>query len=80
MFFFFDCQSPSKIKISKVIFKNIRGTSATQEGVTLICSRGVPCETVVLSDIDLTFNGSIATAKCVNVKPKIKRKAPTCAI
>ncbi|XP_061348316.1 polygalacturonase-like [Gastrolobium bilobum] len=72
-------QSPSKVKISKVNFKNIRGTSATKEGVALVCSSGVPCETVELSDIDLSFNGTIATAKCANVKPKIQRKAPTCA-
>ncbi|XP_004514023.1 polygalacturonase-like [Cicer arietinum] len=72
-------QSPSKIKIKKVIFKNIRGTSATQEGVSLIRSRGVPCEAVVLSDINLSFNGSKVTAKCANVKPTI-RKAPLCAI
>ncbi|XP_027368432.1 polygalacturonase-like [Abrus precatorius] len=71
-------QSPSKIKINKVTFKNIRGTSATENGVILVCSSGVPCETVELSDIDLRFNGTIVTAKCVNVKPNIGRNAPTC--
>lgn len=45
-------QSPLKIKISKVTFKDITGTSATQNGVVLICSSGVPCEEVVLSNID----------------------------
>ncbi|XP_050909231.1 polygalacturonase [Lathyrus oleraceus] len=71
-------KSPSKIKIRKVIFKNIRGTSATQEGVTLVCSPGVPCESVVLNNIDLSFNESKVTAKCSNVKPKIQRKSPIC--
>uniref|UniRef100_A0A0R0L061 Polygalacturonase n=1 Tax=Glycine max TaxID=3847 RepID=A0A0R0L061_SOYBN len=72
--------SPSKIKISKVTFKNIRGTSATQERITLICSSGVPCETVELSDINLRFNDIIlATAKCANVKPNFEGKAPICA-
>ncbi|XP_058748339.1 polygalacturonase-like [Vicia villosa] len=71
-------KSPSKIKIRKVLFKNIRGTSATQEGVTMICSQGVPCERVVLNDVDLHFNGSKVSAKCSNVKPKIRRKAPIC--
>ncbi|XP_020236796.1 polygalacturonase [Cajanus cajan] len=71
-------QSPSKIKISKVSFKNIRGTSATQEGVALICSSDVPCETVELGDIDLRFNGITAIAKCKNVKPIMGRNAPTC--
>ncbi|KAK2376427.1 Pectin lyase superfamily protein [Trifolium repens] len=72
--------SPSKIKIRKVLFKNIRGTSATQEGVALVCSHGVPCEAIVLSDIDLSFNGSKATAKCANVKPTIRRNAPICMV
>ncbi|XP_015931649.1 polygalacturonase-like [Arachis duranensis] len=71
-------QSPSKIKISNVTFKNIRGTSGTQEGVSLICSSGVPCEGVVLSDVDLTFNGSPATAVCRNAKPMIQGKSPQC--
>ncbi|XP_045831105.1 polygalacturonase-like [Trifolium pratense] len=73
-------KSPSQIKIRKVLFKNIRGTSATQEGVALVCSRGVPCEAIVLSDIDLSFNGSKAIAKCANVKPTIRRKAPICMV
>ncbi|WJX63581.1 galacturonan 1,4-alpha-galacturonidase [Trifolium repens] len=72
--------SPSKIKIRKVLFKNIRGTSATQEGVALVCSHGVPCEAIVLSDIDLSFNGYKATAKCANVKPTIRRNAPICMV
>ncbi|KAI5441338.1 hypothetical protein KIW84_010704 [Lathyrus oleraceus] len=37
-------KNPSQIKISKVTFKNIKGTSGTIEGVTIICSSGVPCE------------------------------------
>ncbi|XP_057439668.1 polygalacturonase-like [Lotus japonicus] len=72
-------QSPSKIKISKVSFKNIKGTSATPEGVVLVCSSGVPCDSVELNEVDLTFNGAPATAKCANVKPTIIGKAPTCA-
>ena len=71
-------QTPSKIKISKVSFKNIHGTSKTPEGVILVCSRGVPCEGVELNNIDLTFNGAPAKAKCSNVKPIVIGKAPAC--
>lgn len=60
-------------------FKNIKGTSATPEGVILICSSGVPCEGVELSDIALKFNGADAKAKCANVKPIIQGTAPACA-
>ncbi|XP_027356430.1 polygalacturonase-like [Abrus precatorius] len=72
-------KNPSKIKISKIYFKNIKGTSATQEGLTLICSSGVPCEGIEVTDVALTFNGAEATAKCANAKPIITGKAPTCA-
>nr|ABN05818.1 Virulence factor, pectin lyase fold [Medicago truncatula] len=59
----------SKIKISKVTFKNIMGIFATQNCVVLIRSNGVPYEEVVLSNIDLTFNGVTVNATCANVKP-----------
>ncbi|RDX84912.1 hypothetical protein CR513_33962 [Mucuna pruriens] len=72
-------KNPSKVKISKVSFKNIKGTSKTQEGVILICSGGVPCDGVQITDVDLTFNGAPITAKCANVKPIITGKAPKCA-
>ncbi|WJX67528.1 galacturonan 1,4-alpha-galacturonidase [Trifolium repens] len=70
---------PSKIKITKVSFKNIQGTSGTAEGVTFICSSGVPCDGVELNNVDLTFNGTAAVAKCVNVKPIVTGKAPACS-
>nr|POF10832.1 polygalacturonase [Quercus suber] len=41
-------QSPSKVKISNVSFKKIRGISSTKEAVNLICSKRVPCQQVVL--------------------------------
>ncbi|MED6194099.1 hypothetical protein PIB30_025346 [Stylosanthes scabra] len=72
-------QNPSKIQISKVSFKNIKGTSGTPDGVVLTCSSGVPCEGVELGNIDLTFNGAKATAKCSNVKPTLTGTAPACA-
>ncbi|XP_027925383.1 polygalacturonase-like [Vigna unguiculata] len=68
-------ENPSKIKISQVSFKNITGTSGTKEGIVLLCSSGVPCEDVVLTDIDLKFNGTVASAVLSNVKPIIQGKS-----
>ncbi|XP_019176432.1 PREDICTED: polygalacturonase-like [Ipomoea nil] len=66
-------QKPSKVKISKVSYKDIKGTSATKETVILACSSGVPCEDVEIGEIDLTFKGGAKTI-CSNVKPKLTGK------
>lgn len=65
----FSQQVPSKIKISNVSFKNIHGTTSTAEAVKLVCSKGVPCENVQLTNINLKFSGGLATSLCQNVKP-----------
>ncbi|KAJ4839196.1 hypothetical protein Tsubulata_023145 [Turnera subulata] len=44
-------QSQSQVKISDVHFKNIKGTSASNVAVTLLCSSTAPCEGVELLDI-----------------------------
>uniref|UniRef100_A0A2C9V9A4 Exopolygalacturonase-like n=1 Tax=Manihot esculenta TaxID=3983 RepID=A0A2C9V9A4_MANES len=71
-------KQPSKVKISDVSFKNIKGTSATALTVQLICSSGVPCEKVELANIDLTYSGpeGPAKSKCIDVKPTIVGKIP----
>ncbi|XP_050289832.1 exopolygalacturonase-like [Quercus robur] len=75
-------QSPSKVKISNVSFKKIRGTSSTKEAVNLIFSKSVPCQQVVLSEIDLAYKGGggSATSTCTNVQPAIsgKQNPPAC--
>ncbi|CBI22052.3 unnamed protein product, partial [Vitis vinifera] len=66
-------KSPSRIKISNVSFRNIRGTTSTQVAVKLICSQGVPCHDVELGDINLEYNGNEgpAMSQCKNIKPNL---------
>ncbi|KAK4595038.1 hypothetical protein RGQ29_018687 [Quercus rubra] len=74
-------ESPSKVKISNVSFKNITGTSSTLEAVKLVCSKSVPCQQVVVADIDLAYKGSgSTTSTCVNVQPAVsgKQNPPIC--
>ena len=81
LFVLFCFQSPSKVKISNVSFKDIRGTSSTQEAVKFTCSKSVPCQQVVVTNIDLTYKeGGSTTSNCVNVQPTAsgKQNPPAC--
>lgn len=68
-------QSPSRVKISDVKFRNIRGVSQSKVAVNLLCSKLIPCKGVELGDIHLTYGGTAgdggdgggATASCANV-------------
>ena len=66
-------QSPSRVKLSNASFRNIKGTTSTQVAIKLICSQGVPCQQVELSNIDLKYNGEEgpAISQCKNVKPTL---------
>ncbi|XP_023754438.1 exopolygalacturonase [Lactuca sativa] len=64
----------SRVKISNVSFRRIRGTSTTKVALKLACSAGLPCENIELADINLTYQGpggGPATSKCDNVKPNV---------
>ncbi|XP_022929814.1 exopolygalacturonase-like [Cucurbita moschata] len=69
-------QIPSKIKISTVSFKNIRGSSATPLAIKLICSHHLLYDDVKVSNLDLTYNGIKGSicSQCSNVKPIISGK------
>ncbi|RWR94200.1 Glycoside hydrolase [Cinnamomum micranthum f. kanehirae] len=67
-----DCadKPPSKVKLSNIVYKNIRGTSFTKLAVNVMCSEDYPCEDVHMSDIDLAYqNPEMTTASmCSNIK------------
>ncbi|KAG6575807.1 Exopolygalacturonase, partial [Cucurbita argyrosperma subsp. sororia] len=77
---------PSKVKISDVSYKNIRGTTISVVPVSLQCSSAVPCDGITLEDIDLAFIGSdrkkaLVGNSCLNAKFKAtgKQNPPACA-
>ncbi|KAL5698709.1 galacturonan 1,4-alpha-galacturonidase [Ranunculus cassubicifolius] len=63
---------PSRVKLSDIFFKNIRGTSSSPVAVTLECSEGSPCQNVNLEDVhlDLSDGGTSAKSTCQNVRAK----------
>ncbi|XP_010270548.1 PREDICTED: exopolygalacturonase-like [Nelumbo nucifera] len=61
----------SRVKLSDVHFKHIRGTSSTLVAVNLACSKDVPCENVTIEDIhlDLATGGHTTRSICKYVTP-----------
>ncbi|KAL2470111.1 Pectin lyase-like superfamily protein [Abeliophyllum distichum] len=58
----------SGIKIEKVRYENIRGTSATQVGMIFDCSPSNPCSGITLQDVQLTYmNTTKALSFCNNI-------------
>ncbi|KAB5537354.1 hypothetical protein DKX38_014887 [Salix brachista] len=63
--------SPSRVKISDVRYINIRGTSTSEVGVDLQCSKAVPCENLYFSNINLKYSGQRKlpfSSTCTNAK------------
>ncbi|XP_021306188.1 exopolygalacturonase-like [Sorghum bicolor] len=59
----------SGVTLQDIQFKNIKGTTTTPVAVTLRC--GVPCQGLVLQDVDLKYKGEGGTsAKCENATAK----------
>ncbi|KAG4949701.1 hypothetical protein JHK86_042940 [Glycine max] len=57
----------SGVKISKVSYEHIRGTSACPQAINLDCSKSNPCEGIKLQDIDLVYGEGSTTSTCNNV-------------
>ncbi|XP_030527795.1 polygalacturonase [Rhodamnia argentea] len=56
----------SGVKISRVTYKNIRGTSATPVAMNFACSPTNPCWGIALQNIELTYLTTQATSYCKN--------------
>ncbi|OWM84039.1 hypothetical protein CDL15_Pgr004471 [Punica granatum] len=77
---FRSCSSkvPSRVELSDIRFKDIRGTSLSPVAVALECSRAIPCKDVYLENVHLELlrsgenkEGHVATSSsCKNVKAK----------
>ncbi|KAF8112919.1 hypothetical protein N665_0058s0020 [Sinapis alba] len=48
----------SRVAISDVLFKNVRGTTITKDFVQFMCSKTVPCKGVSVADVNLNFVGN----------------------
>ncbi|KAK7258189.1 hypothetical protein RIF29_32704 [Crotalaria pallida] len=73
--YYCDQQTPcreqkSGVQLSKVLYQNIRGTSASEVAIKFDCSRTVPCREIYVQDVILEpeggSGGTIAT--CENVR------------
>ena len=56
--------------MKNVLYKSIRGTSASDAAIKFDCSQSYPCQGIVLQDVDLKLEGGdeVAKAFCNNVK------------
>ncbi|KAF4359691.1 hypothetical protein G4B88_000502, partial [Cannabis sativa] len=61
-------KAPSRVKLSDIYFKNIRGTSSSEVAVSLECSRGFPCQNIYLEDVHLNLSSGdkSSTSLCSN--------------
>ncbi|XP_060191221.1 exopolygalacturonase-like [Lycium barbarum] len=58
---------PSQVKISDVIYQNIRGTTTSDIAVHLVCSSKLPCQNVRLTNINLKHIANTPiTSQCEN--------------
>ncbi|CAN1342467.1 unnamed protein product [Linum perenne] len=72
----------SAVRVSNVMYKNIKGTSASKLAIKFECSKNVPCEEIVMQDVSLMASqddANDAKAECVSVDLTRKgRVTPLC--
>ncbi|XP_058073504.1 polygalacturonase-like isoform X2 [Magnolia sinica] len=62
-------EQESAVEISNVVYKNIKGTSASEVAVKFDCSESFPCTGIVLENINLDGMGGKSTkSSCKNVE------------
>ncbi|XP_054804201.1 polygalacturonase [Prosopis cineraria] len=73
-------QQYSAVQIKDVLYRNIKGTSASEVGVTFDCSEIFPCEGIVMQNVDLKLeSGEASKASCDNVQVShIGHVSPLC--
>ncbi|KMT01586.1 hypothetical protein BVRB_9g215820 [Beta vulgaris subsp. vulgaris] len=65
-------EAPSRVKLSNIYFKNIRGTSLSEVAVKLSCSKGIPCKNIFLQNVhlNLTSGERLPVSTCENVRAR----------
>ena len=59
----------SAVQVKNVVYKNIKGTSASEVAVKFDCSKTYPCQGILLQNVNLHREGDrTAKALCKNVK------------
>ncbi|CBI24904.3 unnamed protein product, partial [Vitis vinifera] len=76
-------EQDSAVQIKGVVYKNIKGTSASEMAIKFNCSSTFPCQGIVLQDIDLVSyeEDREANSTCMNVMELETRGrvSPTCS-
>ena len=85
LLFFFFFPLKSAVEVSNVLFKNMRGASASTEAIKLSCSTTVPCHGIALENVRLILKGGDGAAKSAIenvkwVKAGTVAQQPSCAI
>ncbi|KAK1401182.1 Polygalacturonase [Heracleum sosnowskyi] len=67
-------EQKSAVQVEDVIYRNIKGTSATEDAITLNCSKSIPCRRILMQNIDLRRQGEgDSDASCIHVTSLLTR-------
>lgn len=74
-------EQDSAVQVKNVMYKNIKGTSASDVAVKFDCSKNFPCQGIFLENISLQrTGGDTAKAECTNVNSVDRGSiSPTCS-